>query len=205
MLAVSHPTVNTAIHTPHTVNTHFPQPHIYRFYRKINDSPPFLSRILFPFICTSPQNRAKKLFQEQVEKIVLHHNLTPRSTNILAYQDEERRYLELPIVSATLKERKGAARTAEIIQRTLPHPCLLMLTCGDATAVHVAHQRIHGSDTAKITLDVMEQSEWLNEGQLNYFQMDCSTSRDGIHRSSQPPDRDLPSRFREHEKATGFG
>ena len=28
---------------------------------------------------------------------------------------------------------------------------------------------------------------------------------DGIHRSSQPPDSDLPLRFREHEKATGFG
>ena len=34
--------------------------------------------------------------------------------------------------------------------------------------------------------------------------MECSTSRDGIHRSSQPSDRDVPSRFREHEKATGF-
>lgn len=122
--------------------------------------------------------RDKKLFQEQVEKIVLHHNLTPKSTNILAYQDEERRYLELPIVSATLKERKGAARIAEIIQRTLPHPCLLMLTCGDATAVHVAHQRIHGSDTAKITLDAIEQSEWLSEGQLNYFQMDFLNALD---------------------------
>jgi len=35
--------------------------------------------------------------------------------------------------------------------------------------------------------------------------MDCSTSRDGIHRSSQPPDRHVPSRFQEHENATGFG
>ena len=35
--------------------------------------------------------------------------------------------------------------------------------------------------------------------------MDRSTSRDGIHRSRQPPDRDVSSRFREHEKATGFG
>ena len=78
------------------------------------------------------KSRDKMLFQEQVEKIVLHYNLTPKSTNIVAYQNEARRYLELPIVSATLKERKGAARIAEIIQRTLPHPCLLLLICGEA-------------------------------------------------------------------------
>lgn len=130
------------------------------------------------------KSRDKKLVQEQVEKIVLHYNLTPKSTNIVAYQNEERRYLELPIVSATLKERpldKGAAqasRIAEIIQRTLPHPCLLLLVCGDATAVHVAHQRIHGSDTAKITLEAIEQSEWLVEDQLNYFQLDFLSALD---------------------------
>jgi hypothetical protein len=124
------------------------------------------------------KSRDKKLVQEQVEKIVLHYNLTPKSTNIVAYQNEERRYLELPIVSATLKERKGAARIAEIIQRTLPHPCLLLLVCGDAIAVHVAHQRIHGSDTAKITLEAMEQSEWLVEDQLNEFQLDFLSSLD---------------------------
>ncbi len=122
--------------------------------------------------------RDKKMVQEQVEKIVLHYNLTPKSTNIVAYQNEERRYLELPIVSATLKERKGAARIAEIIQRTLPHPCLLLLVCGDATAVHVAHQRIHGADTAKITLEAIEQSEWLVEDQLNDFQFDFLTALD---------------------------
>ena len=124
------------------------------------------------------KSRDKKLFQEQVEKIVLHYNLTPKSTNIVAYQSEERRYLELPIVSATLKERKGAARIAEIIQRTLPHPCLLLLVCGDATAVHVAHQRIHGSDAAKITLEAIEQSEWLVADQLNYFQLNFLSALD---------------------------
>lgn len=116
--------------------------------------------------------RDKRIFQEQVDKIVLHYNLTPKSTNILAYQDNARRYLELPIVSVTLKERKGVARIAEIIQRTLPHPCLLLLTCGDATALHVAQQRIHGSDAAKITLETMEQSEWLIEVHLNDCQLD---------------------------------
>lgn len=122
--------------------------------------------------------RDKKLVQEQVEKIILRYNLTPKSTNIVAYQNEERRYFELPIVSATLKERKGAARIAEIIQRTLPHPCLLLLVCGDATAVHVAHQRIHGSDTAKITLEAIEQSEWLVEDQLSDFQLDFLSALD---------------------------
>jgi hypothetical protein len=111
--------------------------------------------------------RDKKLFQDQVDKIVLHYNLSPKSTNIVAFQNEERRYLELPIVSVGLKERKGAARIAEIVQRTLPHPCLLLLNCGDATAIHVAHQRINGSDAAKITLEGTEQTGWLNEDALN--------------------------------------
>lgn len=130
------------------------------------------------------KSRDKKLFQEQVEKIVLHYNLSPKCTNIVAYQNEERRYLELPIVSATLKERpldKDAAqvsRLAEIIQRTLPHPCLLLLVCGDATAVHVAHQRIHGSDAAKITLEAIEQSKWLVADELTSAQMDFLSALD---------------------------
>lgn len=124
------------------------------------------------------KTRDKKLIQDQVDKVILHYNLTPKSTNILAYQDDERRYLELPIVSVMLKERKGAARIAEIIQRTLPHPCLLLLTCGDATAVHVAQQRIHGSDAAKITLEAIEQSEWLVEDQLNDQQLNFLSALD---------------------------
>lgn len=122
--------------------------------------------------------RDKKLFQDQVDKIVLHYNLSSKSTNIVAFQNEERRYLELPIVSVTFKERKGAARIAEIIQRTLPHPCLLLLNCGDATAVHVAHQRIHGSDSAKITLEGVEQTEWLSEETLNDSQSDFLSALD---------------------------
>lgn len=122
--------------------------------------------------------RDKKLFQDQVDKIVLHYNLSPKNTNIVAFQNEERRYLELPIVSVGLKERKGAARIAEIVQRTLPHPCLLLLNCGDATTIHVAHQRIHGSDAGKITLEAMEQTEWLSEETLNDSQNDFLNSLD---------------------------
>lgn len=122
--------------------------------------------------------RDKKLFQDQVDKVILHYNLSSKGTNIVAFQNEERRYLELPIASVTLKERKGAARIAEIIQRTLPHPCLLLLNCGDATAVHVAHQRIHGSDSAKITLEGIEQTEWLSEETLNDSQSDFLSALD---------------------------
>ena len=105
--------------------------------------------------------RDKKLFQEQIDKIVLHFNLNPSNSNILAFQNEERRYLELPIISVSLKARKGAARIADVIQRTLPHPCLLVLCTEDAVILHVAHQRIHGSDTAKITLEATEQeAKW---------------------------------------------
>lgn len=122
--------------------------------------------------------RDKKLLQDQVEKVVLNYNLSSKSTNIVAFQNEERRYMELPIVSVGLKERKGAARIAEIVQRTLPHPCLLLLNCGDATAVHVAHQRIHGSDAAKITLEAIEQSDWLVEDQLSDYQLDFLSALD---------------------------
>ena len=54
----------------------------------------------------------------------------------------------------------------------------MLLICGEATAVHVAHQRIHGSDAAKITLEAIEQSEWLDADEPTSAQLDFLNALD---------------------------
>ena len=112
--------------------------------------------------------RDKKLFQSAVERIQLRYNLSTRSLNLRPFTDATRRYLEIPVITLQLDERKHTGRIAEIIHRTLPHPLILIIGTADGSAqLNLAHQRIHGADPRKITLEDGQVTPWLSADRLD--------------------------------------
>lgn len=112
--------------------------------------------------------RDKKIFKTAIERIQLRYNLSARSLNLQPYSDATRRYLEIPVITVQIDLRKHAGRIAEVIHRTLPHPLILIIGTTDGCAqLNLAHQRIHGADPRKITLEDQQVTPWLSEDSLD--------------------------------------
>ena len=104
----------------------------------------------------------RDLFTKVVEKVRWLYCLKPETANIPIYRDEEREYLEIEVIEATLTTDKGLRRIAEIILRTMPYPMLLFFRLGDRFQLWTAHLRINHVDESKLTAESFEHTGWLN-------------------------------------------
>ncbi len=110
----------------------------------------------------SPADR--RLFTENIGRIVWECCLKPANINIQPYQDETRDYPEAEVLSVELQMEKGLGRMAEIILRTIPYPMLLIFQKESQCQLWMAHLRRNGSDAEKITIETPIHSGWFAEG-----------------------------------------
>lgn len=109
----------------------------------------------------SPADR--RLFTENVGRIVWECCLKPGNVNIQPYQDEARDYPEAEVLSVELQGEKGIGRLAEIILRTIPYPMLLIFQKESQCQLWMVHLRRNGSDTEKVTIETPIHSNWFPE------------------------------------------
>ncbi|NOX25434.1 MAG: DUF4391 domain-containing protein [Deltaproteobacteria bacterium] len=111
----------------------------------------------------------KKTFRNDVETIEWRYTLKPETINISRYEDDEREYFEVAVIQVTLKEPKRYRRIAQIIQRAIPYPLLIVFRHGAAIALSVAAKRINRADREKILTEELQETHWLNlENLLDY-------------------------------------
>ncbi|HCA30218.1 MAG TPA: DUF4391 domain-containing protein, partial [Ruminococcaceae bacterium] len=99
----------------------------------------------------SPADR--RLFTENVGRIVWECCLKPGNINIQPYQDETRDYPEVEVLTVELKTKKCLGRIAETILRTIPYPMLLIFEKETQCQFWMAHLRQNGNDAEKTTME----------------------------------------------------
>ena len=104
----------------------------------------------------------KKLF-DRVEKIRWRYALKTENTNIPAYMDAEKEYLEIEIIEVILREEKNLSRLAEIIFRAIPYPMLLFFRAEEKTSLWLGKLRVSESDKSRMTLTETEHTDFLPE------------------------------------------
>lgn len=105
----------------------------------------------------------RKLITNQVEKIIIQYNLTPKNLNIQPYKDDEREYLEVQVIETRLNDVSRHKRIAEIIMRAIPYPMILQLTHGKKIMIVAGMSRINLADREKQTIDEFVFSPWLGD------------------------------------------
>ena len=115
----------------------------------------------------------KKTLSEDVTKLTWKHALKADTVRVLPYQDAEREYLEVAVVEASLSSRKRAPRIAEMIQRAIPYPVLLIMVEGSGFCVSVAYKRFSLAEKGSIVAEDFLPSPWsgypLNEIDEAFF------------------------------------
>ncbi len=108
----------------------------------------------------------KRTLSEDVGKLTWKYALKSSTVQVLPYEDAEREYLEVAVVEVVLSSRRRATRIAEMIQRAIPYPVLLVMVEGNGLCISVAHKRFSQAEKGSIVAEDFLCSPWM-EGPLS--------------------------------------
>ena len=101
----------------------------------------------------SPTATDKRRIQEGIEELVWVAALKPTNIGVPAFRDNVREYLEIAVLSVTLRAQAKRPRLEELIHRAIPYPVLLTATqCGTVT-LSLAHKRWSHGEAGKVVLE----------------------------------------------------
>lgn len=106
---------------------------------------------------SAPAAGDKRLINEGIEEIQWVAALKPNTVGVTEYRDEQREYLEIAVLVVTLRAIDGkvpnAVRIAELVQRAIPYPLVLLTTLGNHVELSLAHKRRAQSDPGRTVAD----------------------------------------------------
>lgn len=104
----------------------------------------------------------KKALSEDVERIRWQYALKPETINIAPFQDDEREYLEIAILTVELSKPERVKRIANFMHKAIPYPLIVIFGHGGKVTVSVAEKRINQADKSKLVVADRWLTEWID-------------------------------------------
>ena len=98
----------------------------------------------------APTAADKRQIQDGIEEMTWVAALKPTNIAVPAFRDEAREYLEIAVLTATLRSAAKPTRLIELIHRAIPYPLVLVAAHGDTVSLSLAHKRWSQGETGKI-------------------------------------------------------
>lgn len=98
----------------------------------------------------------KRLITDNISEIQWIAALKPNTIGVPDYRDTKREYLEIAVLSVTLRgvvKPARRARLAELIHRAVPHPMMLQLVEGQKLTLFLAHKRWAQNEFGRVVLE----------------------------------------------------
>lgn len=95
----------------------------------------------------------KRRIRDGVEEIRWLAVLKPTTAGVAAYRDAVREYVEIAVLTLTLRPNVRTDRLTELAHRAVPYPVLLFTRQGEAVGVSVAHKRWSQGEAGSTVLD----------------------------------------------------
>ncbi len=103
----------------------------------------------------------KRLIQEEIEELTWIASLESANIGVPSFQNVEREYLEIIILSLVLRGGTKLPRISELIHRSIPNPVLLIAKHGVSASVSLAHKR-WSQDHSKVLIDNVRRADILH-------------------------------------------
>lgn len=101
----------------------------------------------------APTAADKRQIQDGIEEMVWVAALKPTNIAVPAFRDEVREYLEIAVLTATLRTAAKPTRLIELIHRAIPYPLVLAAAHGDTVTLSLAHKRWSQGETGKVVIE----------------------------------------------------
>lgn len=101
----------------------------------------------------APTAGDKRQINDGIEEIQWLASLKPNTIGVPEYRDDVREYLEIAVLSVTLRSDAKAGRLAELVHRAIPYPVVLLLDSEQNLTLSMAHKRWAQNEADKMVLD----------------------------------------------------
>ena len=115
----------------------------------------------------APTAADKRRIREGVEEIRWRAALKPTTVGVAEYRDATREYLEIAVLTLTLRSVARPRRLTELVHRAVPYPVLLIAWQGDTPAMSLAHKRWSQGEAGKTVVEGAIVSARLGYGCTN--------------------------------------
>jgi len=132
----------------------------------------------------------KRAVQDGIEDIHWIGALKPNTVGVKAFSDEVREYLEVAILTLTLKPGAKTDRLLELIHRAIPYPVLLISDDGVGSVLSLAHKRHSQNEAGKVVIEGLVATP-----PLDRLPQDLTTPFLASLAVSRQPSRDLFAMF----------
>ncbi len=95
----------------------------------------------------------KRQINDGIEELHWLAALKPATVGVPVFRDDTREYLEIAVLSLTLRAGAKAPRLTELIHRAIPYPVFLMLSHPGGFALSLAHLRWSQGQSGATVLD----------------------------------------------------
>lgn len=99
-----------------------------------------------------PTAADKRAVQDGIEDIYWIGALKPNTVGVKAFLDDVREYLEIAVLTLTLKPDAKSRRLIELIHRAIPYPVLLLSDDGAGPVLSLAHKRSAQNEAGKVVM-----------------------------------------------------
>lgn len=101
----------------------------------------------------APTAADKRQINNGIEELHWLAALKPTTIGVPAYRDETREYLEIAVLSLTLRPGAKAPRLTELIHRAIPYPVFLIQSYPTGCTLSLAHLRWSQGQSGQTVLD----------------------------------------------------
>lgn len=139
----------------------------------------------------APTAADKRQIQDGVEELFWVAALKPTNIGVPEFRDDVREYLEIAVLTATLRPAAKPTRLIELIHRAIPYPLVLLSAQAEATTVSLAHKRWSQGEKGKVVIEDVRRA--------SPFRPETPTPQEAAFLASLPlsslPARDLYSLY----------
>lgn len=101
----------------------------------------------------APTAADKRQITEGIEEIHWLAALKPNTVGVPEYRDETREYLEIAVLSITLRADAKVGRVVELVHRAVPYPVFLIVVGATAISLSLAHKRWAQNEAGRVVLE----------------------------------------------------
>jgi hypothetical protein len=101
----------------------------------------------------APTAADKRQIQDGIEEIVWVAALKPTNIGVPTFEDAERQYLEIEVLTVELRPAAKLPRLIELIHRAIPYPLVLATGQGGVVSLSLAHKRWSQGEAGKVVIE----------------------------------------------------
>lgn len=110
----------------------------------------------------APTAADKRQIQDGIEEMIWVAALKPTNIGVPEYRDETREYLEIAVLTVSLREAAKAPRLTELIHRAIPYPVVLVAQQSATVSLSLAHKRGSQGEAGKVVIEELRRTMPLN-------------------------------------------